>query len=258
MAKTIYMIHGMWGGPWYWENYIKYFKAKGYNCIAATLRYHDMDPKDPPDPRLGRTSLLDYADDLEKEIRALNEPPVIMGHSMGGILAQMLGARGLARSLVLLTPASPRGILALRPSVIWSYIDVMIRWGFWRKPMRQPFARAVYSMLNLLSPDERRAAYDRFVYESGRAACELGFWFFDRMKATAVDASRVNCPVLVIAGAHDRITPVSVVRKVADYYKRTSTYREFSDHAHWVLSEPGWEEIAAFIDEWLASKSSPR
>ncbi len=258
MAKTIFMIHGMWGGAWYWENYINYFKAKNYNCIAATLRYHNMDPKDSPDPRLGKMSLLDYADDLEKEIKILREPPVIMGHSMGGILAQMLAAKGLAESLVLLTPASPRGILALRPSVIWSYIDVIVRWGFWRKPMRQPFARAVYSMLHLLPPDERRAAYERFVYESGRAASEIGFWIFDRFKAAAVDASKVDCPVLVIGGAHDRITPVSVVRRVADFYKKTSTYREFSDHAHWVLSEPGWEEIAACIDDWLKSRSRSR
>lgn len=258
MAKTIFMIHGMWGGPWYWENYIGYFKAKGYNCIAATLRYHDMDPKDEPDPRLGRMSLLDYADDLEKEIRGLKEKPVIMGHSMGGLLAQMLGARGLAESLVLLTPASPRGILALRPSVIWSYIDVLMRWGFWRRPMRQPFARAVYSMLHLLPPDEQRAAYGRFVYESGRAACEIGFWVLDRRKAAAVDASRVDCPVLVIGGAQDRITPASVVRRVADFYKKTSTYKEFGDHAHWVLSEPGWEDIASYIEQWLASQRSPR
>jgi hypothetical protein len=62
------MIHGMWGGPWYWENYIGYFKAKSYNCIAATLRYHDMEPKTSGSAPW-RMSLLDYADDLEKEIR---------------------------------------------------------------------------------------------------------------------------------------------------------------------------------------------
>lgn len=258
MAKTIFMIHGMWGGPWYWENYIKFFKSKNYTCIAATLRYHDMDPKDSPDPRLGRTSLLDYADDLEKEIKTLKEPPVIMGHSMGGILAQMLAAKGLAESLVLLTPASPRGILALTPSVLWSFHEVITRWGFWRKPMRQSFKNAVYSMLHLLPPDERRAAYERFVYESGRAASEIGFWIFDRAKATAVNAAKINCPVLVIGGAHDRITPVSVVRKVAARYKRTSTYKEFSDHAHWVIAEPGWQEIAAYIDGWLKSLARSR
>ena len=91
MAETIVMIHGMWGGSWYWENYRKYFEGKGYRCITPTLRFHDMDPKGVPDPKLGTISLLDYADDLEKAIRGLDSKPVIMGHSMGGLISQILG-----------------------------------------------------------------------------------------------------------------------------------------------------------------------
>ncbi|MEJ2634735.1 MAG: alpha/beta hydrolase, partial [Calditrichia bacterium] len=100
MSKTIFMIHGMWGTPWYWEYYRNYFKEKGYQFLTPTLRYHDMNPGDLPDPRLGTTSLLDYAADLEREIGQLDEKPIIMGHSMGGLLAQMLGSRGLGQSLV--------------------------------------------------------------------------------------------------------------------------------------------------------------
>jgi len=93
MGETIVMIHGMWGGPWCWENYKRFFEEKGYRCITPTLRYHDVDPKDPPPPELGTTGLLDYAEDLEKEIRALDEPPIIMGHSMGGYGAVKLSVK---------------------------------------------------------------------------------------------------------------------------------------------------------------------
>lgn len=251
MADTIFMIHGMWGGPWYWENYKLVMETKGYRCITTTLRHHDVDPKDDPDPRLGTTSLLDYAEDLEREIRALGEKPIIMGHSMGGLLAQMLGSRGLAKALVLLTPASPAGIIAIRPSVVKSFWSVQTTWGFWKKPMRQTFNEAAYSMMHLLSPDEQREAYARFVYESGRAATEIGFWFLDSKGASNVDASKVTCPVLVIAGAEDRITPAPVVRRVAEKYKAVSTYREFKDHAHWIMAEPGWQEVAEYAAEWL-------
>jgi pimeloyl-ACP methyl ester carboxylesterase len=75
---------------------------------------------------LGTTSLLDYAADLEKQIRELEEVPILMGHSMGGLLAQIFGSRGLARALVLLTPASPAGILALKPSVIQSFSSILM------------------------------------------------------------------------------------------------------------------------------------
>ena len=112
MTKKIVMIHGMWGGGWFWENFKTFFERQGYQCLTPTLRYHDADPQDDPDPRLGTTSLMDYARDIEDQISALGERPILMGHSMGGLLAQILGSRGLAQALVLLTPASPSGINA--------------------------------------------------------------------------------------------------------------------------------------------------
>ena len=86
MSETILMIHGMMSGGWHWDNYKNFFRERGYNCIAPTLRFHDMKPGDMPDPKLGTTSLLDYVDDIEKEIKKeikkLNHMPILIGHSM--------------------------------------------------------------------------------------------------------------------------------------------------------------------------------
>lgn len=251
MTETIVMIHGMWCGGWCWENYQKFFVGKGYHCLTPNLRFHDVNPKAPPNPQLGTTSLLDYVEDLEKEIRKLDTLPILMGHSMGGLLSQILGSRGLAKALVLVTPAAPHGIIALKPSVIKSFWSALTKWGFWRKPMRQTFAEAVYSTMHLLTVEEQKGLFDRYVYESGRAACEIGFWFFDSKGAAKVNEAKVTCPVLVIAGAQDRITPASVVRKIAEKYKAVTTYRELTNHAHWVIVEPGWQEIAEYISDWL-------
>ena len=257
MGDTIFMIHGMYCGAWCWDNYRRFFEAKGYRCVATTLACHDSDPRG-PDPLLGTKSLLDYAADLEQEIGQLGEKPVVMGHSMGGLLAQILGARSLAKALVLLTPASPSGINALKYSVIRSFWSALTTWGFWRKPMRPKFGEAVYSMLNLMPANEQRETFDKFVHESGRAAFEIGFWLFDSVGASKVDKSKVTCPVLVVAGARDRITPASVVRKVAKKYRPLSTYGEFENHAHWVLGEPEWEEVAEYVCGWLGSVSGER
>ena len=245
------MIHGMSCAGWAWENYREFFEQKGYRCVTPTLRFHDMDPNGTPNPQLGTTSLLDYAEDLEKEIQKLNTMPILMGHSMGGLLAQILGSRGLAKALILLTPAPPHGIMALKPSVIKSVWSALTTWGFWKKPMRQTFDQAVYSTMHLLTAEEQKGAFDKLVYESGRAGSEIGFWFFDSKGAAKVDESKVTCPVLVIAGAEDRITPASVVQKVANKYKDVSTYKEFQNHAHWVIGEPGWQEIAEYTSDWL-------
>jgi non-heme chloroperoxidase len=255
MADTIFMIHGMWGTSRDWENYVPFFERRGYRCIAPTLPYHDADPRDPPDPRLGTASLLDYAEAMEAELRQLDEPPIIMGHSMGGLPAQMLAARGLARSLVLLTPAAPAGIRSLTPSVIRCFWRTHLHWGFWRKPLRQRFSEAAYATLNLLPDEEQRKLYARYGYESGRVIFEIGYWPLDRRRAAHVDETRITCPTLVIGAAQDRITPASVVRKVARKYQTVATYREFPDHAHWVLGEPGWEDVAQYVADWLEQQN---
>jgi pimeloyl-ACP methyl ester carboxylesterase len=248
------MIHGMFAGPWCWENHRRVLERRGHRCVTPALPYHDMDPRGLPDPRLGTTSLLDYAAALERQVRQLGTQPVLMGHSMGGLLAQLLAARGLARALVLLAPAAPSGIISLSPSVLRSFWSIQTRWGFWRRPMRQTFDEAIFSMLHLLPDSERRPTYDKFVFESGRAALEIGYWPLDHLHASRVEESSVTCPVLVIAGAQDRITPASVVRQVAGKYRARAAYREFANHAHWLLAEPGWQEVAEDVGDWLGSK----
>ncbi len=249
--KTVFMIHGMFGGSWYWGNFKTYFEERGYDCVVPTLRYHDVPPDSSPDPRLGTTGLLDYAADLEKEIKRLKEPPIVMGHSMGGLLSQILGSRGLAKALVLLTPAAPAGILPIRPSVMRTFMEVMIRPGFWTKPFRLSPKTVAYSITNLKTPTEQKAIYNKLVYESGRALYQLGLWFLDSTKSSAVDREKVKCPVLVISGKDDRIVPASVVKQVAIKYGDLADYREYENHAHWLIDEQGWEDIADDIDNWL-------
>lgn len=251
MTSTLFMIHGMWGGSFYWANFRSALEPLGWRCVATTLPFHDAEPGAPPDPRLGRTGLLEYAAALEREIEALDEPPILIGHSMGGLLAQMLCARGLARAAVLLAPASPAGIMAITPSVLKNFLPVMLRWGFWRKPMRP--SSAADSMLHLLPPAERRSTRAQFVPESGRAAAEIGLWPFDPRGASRVDPTQVTCPLLVLAGAEDRITPPRTVHQVARRYGEHARYREFEGHGHWLMAEPGWKSVAACVAEWLAA-----
>ena len=252
------MIHGMWGGAWCWDQYKPFFENKGYHCITPILRYHDVDPNDEPDPRLGTVSLLDFADDLEKEIRQLDIPVILMGHSMGGLLTQILASRGLAEAAVLLTPAAPYGLMGLTPSVIRSFGSTLTTWKYWKKPVRQTFNEASYSTLGLLPKDIKEKEYNKLVYESGRAVLEIGSWPLDYKKASKVDESKVTCPVLIIAGTEDKITPASVIRKVAAKYKEVAVYKEFAHHGHAVLAEPAWEEIADYASGWLTKVLSAK
>ena len=122
MAETIFMIHGMCGGPWVWDNYQTAFESAGWRCVTPTLRHHDVDPRDPPPPQLGATSLLDYAGDLIAEIGQLDAAPVLVGHSLGGLLAQIVAARVPCKALVLLGSAAPAGRLPLDSRNPGSYL----------------------------------------------------------------------------------------------------------------------------------------
>ncbi len=186
-------------------------------------------------------------------IRALPEKPILFGHSMGGLLAQILASRDCARAAVCITPAAPAGIFSLRYSVLKSFSSIFTSGAFWKRAHPLEYERAVYAMMHKLPEAQRRAIYARCGWESGRVMAEIGLWPLG-VKGAQVNDTGVICPMLVVAGAEDRITPANVVRKVAQKYQPQSTYMEFAGHAHWILKEPGWEKIAAQIAAWLVAQ----
>ena len=187
-------------------------------------------------------------------LEALGGSPVIlMGHSMGGLLAQILGSRQLAKSLILLAPAAPRGIFVFEPSVLNSFFRMMTeKWGFWRRPLKPTFDEAVYAMLHRVPEAEQRKIYNKLCFESGRAVFETGFWLLDRQKASKVKSSSITVPIFIAAGEEDMITPIKVVKKIAKKYRKLQpTFNIYKNHAHWLLAEPGWEKITEDIFSWM-------
>ena len=251
MPENIFMIHGMFVGGWYWENYKNFFESKGYRCVCPTLPGHDANPGGPPPGEVGTLSVQDYVSFLEEELGKLDSPPVIMGHSMGGLLAQILMAKGLAKKAVLLSPAQPAGVeYILAFSVIKSFSECIFKWGFWNKPFKPSFDLTKYSIYHLSTEDYAKEMYSRMVHESGRSIFQIGYWYLDSTKGTYVDETRVSCPVLIISGAEDRITPSPMHRKIARKYAG-SEILVYEGHAHNIMGEAGWESIAGDVLVWI-------
>lgn len=248
-------VHGMCGTAAAWDHYRSFFEAQGFECHVPSLRHHAAQLSAADRQALGQTSLTDYADDLEALIQTLPAKPVIIGHSMGGLITQLLAARGLAQAVVLLTPAPPAGVLALKPSVLRTFAKITNRWKFWKKPFRFDVQAANYGIYNNLPAQQQQDEYAKLVDESGRAAFEIGYWFIDRRHASRVEAQQVTCPMLVIGASRDRITPASVVRQVARKYPQAN-YREYPQFAHFLLSEAGWETVAQDLSQWIRAQAA--
>lgn len=243
-CRTVVMVHGMWSRPLVWDNFRHHLEARGFRVITPTLRHHDVAPGEMPDPALATTSLLDYAADLEREIRLLDEMPYIIGHSMGGTLAQMLAARGLARGAVLLATAHCAPIFGLTPSVLRFFMRELLLTPFWRRTQIPSFRAMRRSCLNGFSERDAHNVYSTLIPESGLAAFELALWFFDKRRAALIDAEQVTCPMLILSGTDDRLTPLSIVRRTAAYYGDKAKLEVLPGRSHWLPMEPGWEEIA--------------
>jgi pimeloyl-ACP methyl ester carboxylesterase len=249
MGKCALLIHGMWGTSDGWRNWHAFLEARDWSVLTPSLRHHEAPPLKPP-PGLGTTGLADYARDLEILLQDLPEKAVIVGHSMGGLIALKLCAHGLARAGVLLTPAPPANVLALRISNVLAFARIERHWGWWRKPHRATLKEALWHTFNTMDPRKAVRLHDTFVHDSGRALLEMGLPWLDYADAAHVAPADVTVPLLMVAAQHDRLTPPSVVRRIAGRFDGAE-YREYPGQGHWVLGQPGWQEIAADTAQWM-------
>jgi pimeloyl-ACP methyl ester carboxylesterase len=239
-GPPLLFVHGYFGRAIAFERMMGCLAAAGHRCVAIDLRGHGDSM---PAPQLGRVSIRDYADDVERIARLIGDP-VIVGHSMGGLLAQLGAARGVTRGIVLMSPAPPRGIpvlslkLALHqyrymPAIMTSRVVV---------PGRSDLRALV---LNRVPAAEQEVLLDLLVPDSGRAARDMSVF------GVPVDPRAVKVPVLVIAGDDDLFIPLSRSRRVAARYD--APLRVAPGRGHMLIIEPGFEELCGWIEGWLRS-----
>ena len=259
LIKTIVFIHGAWVTPLCWERFIPYFEERGYRCIAPAWpgkdRPIDEIRRDPS--ALAGLGVGEIVAHYESVVRGLDEPPILIGHSFGGLFAQILLDRGLGAAGVAIDPAPPRGVLVYEPSAFRALASVLLTWRGWRKAVRWSFARFRYAFVHSLPPGEQRAAYERHVTpESGRVFFQGAFSLLSPHGPCRVDFRRSDrAPLLIVAGGDDRIVPASVVRRTHRKYARSTAptdFVEFAGRTHWIIAQDGWEEVAGRIEAWLA------
>jgi pimeloyl-ACP methyl ester carboxylesterase len=249
MPRPVVLIHGMWCTGANYARIAATLAARGHACHAPTLPAHEVGASH---PEVGNKSLREYLSFLEDFVRAQTfaEAPILIGHSMGGLLAQQLAARVQPFALVLLAPASPAGIFGIRWANFVAFFRVFLRWRWWRRPQKPSYGRAVVSAFNGVPPEKQPALYAGLVEESGRAVFEIGLWPLDGRRAARAEPGAVRCPVYVVSAGADRLTPAAVVRKVAALYPQASL-RHYPERGHWVLDDTETDEMTVEIANWI-------
>jgi pimeloyl-ACP methyl ester carboxylesterase len=248
-GRTAVCIHGMWGTPQVWANWRSFFEARGWRMITPALRHHEAPPLEPP-AGLGATSLLDYVADLKTLIEGLPEKPVVIGHSMGGLIALLLCARGLATRGALLTPAPPASVFAIRGSNLLAFMRIQLSGAWWRNPHRQNEPEALAYTFNTTPREEAIPLHNAFVHESGRALFEIAFPWLDRGHAASVAPADIKVPLLFVSAEQDKLVPPSVVRSSVARFPGAE-HRFYRGQGHWVLGQPGWQAVAQDVAAWL-------
>jgi pimeloyl-ACP methyl ester carboxylesterase len=238
-GTPLLFVHGLFAAGWMFEWWSTYFAERGRAAYAVDLRGHGASGRV---PALGRVSLADYIDDALRAARQLGDV-IIVGHSMGSLIAQKIAEMGAATAAVLVCPAPPRGIPLISLELVMreaKYLPAMLR----SREIRVRRADADAMILNRVPQGERASMFARLQPDSGRAGRDI------MLGALAIDAGKVRCPVLVLAGVDDRFVPFRVARRVAAKYN--APLRRLEGCAHVMMQEPRWSDAAGEIARWLA------
>jgi len=246
---TLLMIHGVGCDAGAWDVMKPGFEAAGWTCEAITL-FPDRRVRENPPANLSDLGIADYIEAAAAEARRLaardGARPAVIGHSMGGLIAQVLAERGEVSKAVFLTPAQPKDCAAIGLPVVWTFLNIIAKqdrtkaYKVWKTGFK-------WGVLNRVPADRQDTVYAAALYDSGKV-------YGDITDGVTVDESRVMIPTLTIAASQDRATLPKGVRKVAAKYARSPVagdFLEYPGHAHWIVDEPGTDKVVADIAAWL-------
>lgn len=239
-GAAVLCLHGLFAGAWVFESLLPVIASRGHPASALSFRGH---PPTEPDAAMGRQSIAAYCHDAAEAARVLDRP-IVIGHSLGGLVAQMLVARNLARAAVLVSSAPPRGITVMSPRLLARMARYLPALLFSRafRPTDDDLDALV---LNRVPESGRAPLRQRLVADSGRAARQAALGVVD------IPSGAARAPQLVVSGDQDRFVPLGVARRIAARYG--APLHIARGHGHFLFAEPGWEEHAGAMLDWIGT-----
>src|SRR2546428_9621567 len=261
-STPVVFVHGLWLLPTSWDRWAELFEKNGYTTLTPGW------PDDPDTVAQAKAhpevfankSVGDVADHFEDVIRGLKKKPAIIGHSFGGLLAQILARPGLAKASVAIDPAPFRGVLPLPISSLRSASPVLKNPANWNKAIPLTYEQFRYAFANAVSEAEAKELYETFAVPAPgaplfqAAVANVNPW--TEVKVNTVNPERG--PLLIISGEKDHVVPWAIAN--ASYKRQmrnpgVTEFKEMPNRGHALVIDNGWKEVAqtalAFVKRFI-------
>ncbi len=240
-SPAVVFVHGACLGAWCWtDNFLDFFAEEGFHTFAPNLRGHGGSPISKP---LNQVTIDDYVEDVASVIRQLPQPPIVVGHSMGGLIVQRLATQFTVEALVLMDPSPYAGMRSQKVRLLRAHPR-----AFLMASLTKDMHRIYRSNDNV-----RQIMFSPSTPEETITQCRLRLqkesWHATQeMNPPLKQPYAVNCPMLVVGGAEDGTVLPDAIRETARAYD--ATCKIFDSMGHNLMLEPAWQKVAIYILEW--------
>lgn len=253
LQRTVLFITGAFIGNNCWDEWRIYFEDKGYKALAPSWPYKDDTPEmlrnSQPNAEIASNRLSALTDYFKAIADQLPEKPILIGHSIGGLIVQLLLQKGAGSAGVAIHSVPPRGIITFKLSFLRAGWKAL---GFFtpaRRSYLMSFKGWQYAFANGMNFQFQKDSYYKYVIPESKLVVR------DTLSGAArIDFKQPHAPLLLISGSDDHSIPASLNYSNYKRYRKTGSitdYKEFKGRNHLVLAQPGWKENADFILNWL-------
>ena len=238
--SPLILIHGLWSASWCWNAWGTHFCNLGWECWAINFpgRTGENDIE-----VLERLTFRDCLAGLEKVIAAAPFPPVLMGHDLGGLIAQKAAEEEKISALILVSTLPPRGMREVLPRVLR-----LLRLKYWPLIfLGRPFSLQVKDFRRIGLAAAKKGQNPEILRSMIPDSSHLIKEFFSRR--VEVNPTRSRSPVLVISAREDRVVASSSLREMAQ--RLGADFKEYAEHGHWIIGEEGGQGIVRDIHRWV-------
>lgn len=255
-AKTILFIHGLWLHKSSWDPWMDFFQQEGYTTLnpgwigeADTVADCRTNPA-----AVANKTVRALANHYANIIEGLNEPPILIGHSFGGLLAQILLGENKAAAAIAINPAPMKGVWQLPLSTLKGALPVIGNPFHFSQALQIGYKDYRYAFANALSEDEANTIYDRWAIPSPARP------MFQAAMATLIGSeTKVNTsnsnrgPLLITGSTQDHIVPPILTKAAVKKYQSQAVtdYIEFQNMGHSLVADHNWKELANYSFTWL-------